>query len=325
LLFWVGLGLLVVGLFVFITGKTVPAEKKEQSNRFEAFGIKVDVTNPSLILIILGVVMMLAPKMLPQSVKDTELPVPVAEIQESAKPQTEEVSPAGQPEITPPQTAVVDEPQAEPVVTDLPATPAAQTVTPVVEPMQKTQVATVSVLTVKPSAQTGIKPQPVATPQPVVASRTIPVLTILVQADSKREAGINAPAEKYGQQIALELTNLVEQNFAGSNKVKQQSLEDLRNTLQKQEQPFQILCNKTGSNRLLLADLEVPFVLGSGSPSAYWPDIKLHLVDCKTMNKRQRTRRHLTPNVKDSFPFQLAIRSFATDFLDAYGRLLEKP
>jgi hypothetical protein len=66
LLFWCGLALLSIGLFVFLTGRRASDESKKESNRFEAFGIKIDVNNPSLILIMLGVAMMLAPKFMPQ-------------------------------------------------------------------------------------------------------------------------------------------------------------------------------------------------------------------------------------------------------------------
>ncbi|EGV51954.1 hypothetical protein [endosymbiont of Riftia pachyptila] len=70
-LFWSGLGLLLVGLFVFLTGKSTADGKKKNNNRFEAFGIKVDVNNPSLVLIILGGVMMLAPIMMQQERAET--------------------------------------------------------------------------------------------------------------------------------------------------------------------------------------------------------------------------------------------------------------
>ncbi len=74
LLFWCGLALLCVGLFVFLTGKKASDDSKKESNRFEAFGIKIDVNNPSLILIMLGVVMMLSPKFIPQEVKQAAAP-----------------------------------------------------------------------------------------------------------------------------------------------------------------------------------------------------------------------------------------------------------
>jgi len=66
LLFWIGLVITFVGLYVFITGRSSSDPNKKGSNRFEAFGIKIDVSNPSLLLIILGVVMMIAPKFIPQ-------------------------------------------------------------------------------------------------------------------------------------------------------------------------------------------------------------------------------------------------------------------
>ena len=71
LLFWVGLGITLVGLVVFLMGRALPDTEKKGANKFEAFGIKIDVSNPSLLLVILGVVLMLVPKMVPHEVKTT--------------------------------------------------------------------------------------------------------------------------------------------------------------------------------------------------------------------------------------------------------------
>jgi len=70
LLFWVGLAITSIGLIVFVMGRVLPDAEKKGDNRFEAFGIKIDVSNPSLLLVILGVVMMLVPKMIPQEARD---------------------------------------------------------------------------------------------------------------------------------------------------------------------------------------------------------------------------------------------------------------
>lgn len=70
LLFWAGVGITVTGLIVFIMGRVKPDSEKQGDNRFEAFGIKIDVSNPSLLLIILGVVLMLVPKMIPQEARE---------------------------------------------------------------------------------------------------------------------------------------------------------------------------------------------------------------------------------------------------------------
>ncbi|WP_457599411.1 hypothetical protein [Hydrogenimonas sp.] len=52
----VGLFLIVIGLMLFITGRY-----SDNENHVEGFGIKMDVKNPSLILIIFGVFLLVAP------------------------------------------------------------------------------------------------------------------------------------------------------------------------------------------------------------------------------------------------------------------------
>ncbi|MGB1262796.1 MAG: hypothetical protein ACPG52_07810 [Cognaticolwellia sp.] len=58
---FVGCVLIVIGLVLFIIGKRESAN----SNHVEGFGIKLNVSNPSIILIVLGVVLLLVPRLLP--------------------------------------------------------------------------------------------------------------------------------------------------------------------------------------------------------------------------------------------------------------------
>ncbi len=64
----VGFALIVIGLILFIM------RKKESSNsdHVEGFGIKLNVRNPSIILIILGSGLLLVPRLLPQNPAPTE-------------------------------------------------------------------------------------------------------------------------------------------------------------------------------------------------------------------------------------------------------------
>ena len=57
----VGFILIVIGLVLFVSGK------RESSNhsQVEGFGIKLNVTNPSIILIVFGIGLLLVPKLLP--------------------------------------------------------------------------------------------------------------------------------------------------------------------------------------------------------------------------------------------------------------------
>lgn len=414
LLFWAGLGLLSVGIFVFVTGKSSSEEKKRQSNRFEAFGIKIDVNNPSLILIILGVVMMLAPKLMPQSPAeleqpqandDTSTPAPDTQmpkssfVQSETKPQ-EVVDPLNQssrpqqpePEPNPTILAVVEptvrqmpevatiqdelsiltvniekpaaavmakkpgpavthlespkvpdkavsKPTPAPVVSKLKTTPTVSTtirptapVTPKVAVLPKRTIPAKTVK--KPVVRTiAKKPQPAVTQQqPVKAPAIInipapppppakPNLIVLVQADVDSRAGIEGSAEAYNEQISAELVTLAEEMFGDKMNIKQQTIKALRRVLKQEATPYQTLCKRTDAERLLVADLEVPFAL-SNVTSAFWPDLELHLANCDTGRKQRRVKTHLSPTAMDHFPFQRAIREFTTDFVVDFRHLV---
>lgn len=57
----VGIVLVVVGLILFISGK----KEGGSNNNVEGFGIKLNVSNPSILLIVFGVALLLVPKLLP--------------------------------------------------------------------------------------------------------------------------------------------------------------------------------------------------------------------------------------------------------------------
>ncbi|MBL3590094.1 MAG: hypothetical protein JMN24_09925 [gamma proteobacterium endosymbiont of Lamellibrachia anaximandri] len=368
LLFWAGLGLLIVGLFIFVTGKTASEDEKSQSNRFEAFGIKIDVNNPSLILIILGVVMMLAPRILPQQTAElvppgttaSSIPPPsstqVLPKQESvpAKPEI-----AQQKSVIPPVQPIqknLPKPKPEPIAAHTASTtqpiapPAPQAATqqiskPPVKVIEKPISKPPVIITEKQVLKPAVKiPAPVLTqPQPpeplaktvetlVLAPSTVsqpiqapakPSLTVLVQADADRRVGIDKSAVDYSRQVSAELINIAKDVFGNEAEIKQQEVITLRQRLKKTNQPYLALCRQIGAERLLLADLEIPFAL-SDIDSAYWPDLRLNLVDCETGRKKKKIKNHLNPTVRDRFPFQQAIKEVAADFLDDYRHLVVK-
>ncbi|MBL3528356.1 MAG: hypothetical protein JMN27_12335 [gamma proteobacterium endosymbiont of Lamellibrachia anaximandri] len=428
LLFWAGLGLLIVGLFIFVTGKTASEDEKSQSNRFEAFGIKIDVNNPSLILIILGVVMMLAPRILPQQTAElvppgttaSSIPPPsstqVIPKQESvpAKPeiaQQKSVIPPVQPiqknlpkpkpepiaahtasttqpiappapqaatqqiskppvkviekQISKPQVIITEKqiskppvkitekqiPKPQVIITEkqIPKPPVKITEKQISKPQVKITEKQISKPPVKITEKQVLKPAvkipaPVLTqPQPpeplaktvetlVLAPSTVsqpiqapakPSLTVLVQADADRRVGIDKSAVDYSRQVSAELINIAEDVFGNEAEIKQQEVKTLRQRLKKTNQPYLALCRQIGAERLLLADLEIPFAL-SDIDSAYWPDLRLNLVDCETGRKKKKIKNHLNPTVRDRFPFQQAIKEVAADFLDDYRHLVVK-
>jgi len=71
LLVLAGLVLVVTGVVMFIYSKT-----STQASSVEAFGIKLNVTHPSLILVLAGVGLMLAPRLLPELPGKADKPEP---------------------------------------------------------------------------------------------------------------------------------------------------------------------------------------------------------------------------------------------------------
>lgn len=58
-----GVALIVIGLYLFVAGKRDSAN----GNQVEGFGIKLNVSNPSIILIVFGIGLVLVPRLLPNN------------------------------------------------------------------------------------------------------------------------------------------------------------------------------------------------------------------------------------------------------------------
>ncbi|MCW8866235.1 MAG: hypothetical protein OQK09_08835 [Colwellia sp.] len=68
----VGCALIVIGLILFVMRK----KESSHSDHVEGFGIKLNVSNPSIILIILGSGLLLVPRLLPQNSTATQPQIP---------------------------------------------------------------------------------------------------------------------------------------------------------------------------------------------------------------------------------------------------------
>lgn len=66
----VGAVLIAFGLYLFVSGK----KEGGSANHVEGFGVKVNVSNPSILLIVLGVGLLLVPRVLPEQEKNQQLP-----------------------------------------------------------------------------------------------------------------------------------------------------------------------------------------------------------------------------------------------------------
>lgn len=65
-----GIILIVIGLFLFVAGKT----DSKIANQVEGFGIKINVSNPSVLLIVMGVGLVLIPRLLPSDASTASQP-----------------------------------------------------------------------------------------------------------------------------------------------------------------------------------------------------------------------------------------------------------
>lgn len=74
----IGATLVLIGLYLFISGKQ--GEGSRNSN-VEGFGIKINVSNPSIILIVIGIGLILVPKFLPNNNKPDKTENDVVDIQ----------------------------------------------------------------------------------------------------------------------------------------------------------------------------------------------------------------------------------------------------
>lgn len=61
--------LIVIGLYLFVSGK----RESTNRNHVEGFGIKLNVSNPSIILIVLGIGLLLVPRLLPKPAPEPSL------------------------------------------------------------------------------------------------------------------------------------------------------------------------------------------------------------------------------------------------------------
>lgn len=341
LLFWCGLGLLSVGLFVFLTGKKASTEGKKESNRFEAFGIKIDVNNPSLILIMLGVVMMLAPKFLPQEVNQTsqageEKTVKVAEAPASVSeppqlPLSQSVSESGpDTELMPPMSsepvsseapvlveAVREADKQQPAPAQLPTAPARSLAVP--PPVAKSSPAPIPTPPKKRPA-----PAPVPTPAPVVSAEIAeplpaepappPLLVVAVAADADERAGIDTSAEAFAQKAAGLIVLKVQDIFRTRYEIVSRTAEDLREQLDEETKDYAALCSRFQAQALVLGDLKISKTW-STIDSAYWPNYHIHLHHCGNERSRQEVYKHLNPSNRDSFPFEQEIQNKTMKFL----------
>ncbi|HEY9099507.1 MAG TPA: hypothetical protein VIN38_11615 [Thiobacillus sp.] len=327
LLVLAGIVLVVTGLVMFIRSKS-----STDASSVEAFGIKLNVTHPSLILVLAGVGLMLAPRLLPELPgKPANQPEPAivaeAPVAPSATlppaptalpPPASVALPPEQPAAQAPAstaskpTAGATRPSAQPAAIINRTTPAPQTRLPA---------------PVAPSAPT---PQPVVTPVPAkpVVSRPPPV-----EPKSARPliayAGLGLPGNRDFWESETR-TSYTRRLHASLQQAGRDVLHMDTKKLDMDEAAFdawwnepaqhprsRALCAAAYAPRALLAALVEPPTTSSANESAYWPVFKIRLYNCA--NQRvYRQHKTLSPLNSDAWPFSTELNSEVERFMRTY-------
>jgi hypothetical protein len=319
----VGAIVTLVGVIQFVRGKV-----SNNPSKVEAFGIKLDITNPSLILILAGVGLMLAPRLLPEPTapEADEKPVvvataPVPEAAPTLAPAAPQEKPSSVPAVTSTPTApAAPKPQPTSVATD----PAPAPTPPVSRPAPKPLPKPIPTPIPKPQFHAPvIKPTPTPparAPAPSMAPRVTPSNEPATPVPQARPP--TAPAYLVA---ALGTPNVWKDFWANekqadySRKLAERAAERLRrvardanvetlsgsgaSTLMDNATTRQRRCQAGGFAVLVVIAVVQPDVVISNIDSAYWPELTLLLHDCKDGTVR-RELKQLAPRNADRFPFE---------------------
>ena len=339
-----GLVLVATGLVMFIRSKS-----STQASSVEAFGIKLNVTHPSLILVLAGVGLMLAPRLLPEAPDKTGKQEAV--VAEAAKPQTPAV-PAGpapvaaptiQPGPTPSSTQAAVAPAASPTTKPTEAPPAVPpsaatarptriakppTPAPALSKRREARSAT-SHPAVKPATTAPIAAAPSATtpaaetaiPPPATAAK--PARPTLVYA----ALGLPTSRSFWSGETRASYTRRMQSSLqqAGQEVLRMNTRE-----LDLSQKEFDAWWNESGQHprsrelcaashaplALLAARVETPATISS-IESAYWPELKLRLFTCANQ-RLYRQQKTLSPQNDDAWPFANELNSEIERLLRTY-------
>lgn len=336
LLVLAGLVLVATGLVMFIYSKT-----STQASSVEAFGIKLNVTHPSLILVLAGVGLMLAPRLLPEPADKPEPAVVAAADKPHAAEPAVTASPATAATISPAPTPTIPataEQQAHPpaqsafapsVAPPSSAAPARPILAPKV-PASATaapktpadRIASASPVA-KPSAA---PPAPVAAPPEVTVSPAAaakPVRPMLAYAALGLPIGRSfwsgETRDSYTRRMhtALQQAGRVVLHMEGRGlELGQREFDAWWNEPRQYPRSRELCAAPQAPHALLSARVETPTTISSVE-SAYWPELKLRLFVCA--NQRvYRQQKTLSPQNEDAWPFSVELNNEIERFLRIY-------
>jgi len=329
-----GVVLVVTGLVMFIRSKT-----STQASSVEAFGIKLNVTHPSLILVLAGVGLMLAPRLLPEppGKADTQGPAVVADAPEP-QPATPVPQMRPEPASSPPRATIPTPATSE--ATAVPATPAVKSaVAPAPAPPSLTAVQPVH--PVKPQLAAPSMPKkpaskiaaahpaaPVAGTTPVVTAPSPPSAakaarpTLAYAAlglpinrsfwSGETRASYTRRMQATLQQAGREVMHM----DARELELGQSEFNDWWNESGQHPRSRELCAALPAPIALLSARVETPMVISSVE-SAYWPELKLRLFVCATQ-RIYRQQKTLSPQNDDAWPFSIELNGEVERFLRTY-------
>jgi uncharacterized protein YjeT (DUF2065 family) len=326
-----GLVLVATGLVMFVRSKT-----STQASLVEAFGIKLNVTHPSLILVLAGVGLMLAPRLLPEPAgrSATEL-VAATDEPHAAEPRlsvTPAAAPAGP---SAPAPAVAAGQQDAPTVTPAQPAPPASAATarpiPAPKPAQAARAAAKPPAEPPASAAPALKPaagaatvlagRPAAMASPAAATKAAPPTLVY--------AALGLPISR-GFWNGETRASYTRRMHAALQQTGRDVLHMDSRGLELGEREFDAWWNEPGEHprsrelcaapdaprALLTARVETPTTISSVE-SASWPELKLRLYVCarQRMYRQQKT---LAPQNDDAWPFSVELNSEIERFLRLY-------
>jgi uncharacterized protein YjeT (DUF2065 family) len=308
-----GLILVATGLVMFIYSKT-----SSQASSVEAFGIKLNVTHPSLILVLAGVGLMLAPRLLPGLPGKADKPEPPIIAQPGP------AAPAPSLEASPEKAAAPTPPVAPTAVAR--AKPEAPRVQP--SRAETRRLAAATPTTRKPVAvdRPTVVPTPAATVVPEVPA---PSPAAKPARPTLAYAGLGLPSNHsfWSGETRASYTRRVHTNLQQAGRtvlhMEARGLElnpsefDAWWNESRQHPRSRELCTAPHAPRALLsARAETPVTISSVE-SAYWPELKLRLFDCANQRFYQQ-QKTLSPQNDDAWPFSNEFNSEVERFLRTY-------
>jgi len=356
-----GVVLIAFGLYNFLTGKG--RREDAPSNKLEGFGVSIDVANPSVLLIILGVGLVLVPRFFPDAQSPDEPVVSLApELPPAAMPEpvSQQVSQNPTPELerSASQTkesvnleataddvapAVEVPPVAPKVILAGKETPRIGATTTAAVPLEKS--------VQLPSTPNSVPPVVVPKPQPVVRPAPEPekpdqLVTAPVRepqaAPPKPEVELSPAVEpKAGLWVVVDADVAEYAGMTGMSK--QDYSQALRERLagiaferfgknhvtvegvppQVQGKKYKRVCEHSPAARVLLATVRVPPFDFSPIESGFWPDLVLAAVNCGDGRVHHSMSKRLTPQHDDKVFFEQDFLAEAQRFVAAQAYFLK--